>query len=182
MQTPTLLSIAIHEAGHAVAALADPPRPWIEGVSIIDQPEGWLGYFSCPALWQPYMAEVTAPAEAMEAWRILAWRDVIEYLAGPIAELRWKRYSRAAIWLGADEFAEHCFGERAPEPGSDLGCVRARLEWARPDDERDAFCEAWIETEELVARHWRAIVEIGRLLEKQGRLDGETLKMVWERT
>jgi hypothetical protein len=119
------LAIAVHEAGHAVAQLADSPSPWISSVSIDDLADGLLGYVDTAAMWQPYMATVAADDATIDMWRKLAWRDAMQYLAGPIAELRWRRYSRAGIWLAWPGFAAHCFGSPAPEPSSDMGgCAR----------------------------------------------------------
>jgi hypothetical protein len=126
------------------------------------------------------MAAASAPRDAVEAWRQLAWKDVLFYLAGPIAELRWRRYSRPAIWFGADEFAERCFGHIAPEQDSDLGRVRARLTWAHSEDERAAFVRAWLEAEETICRYWHTVKVIGRLLHGRGRLTDVELLDAWE--
>lgn len=171
-----------HEAGHAVAQLAHPPAPWINFVAIDGLPAGMLGVVDTPAMWQPYMATVNAPPDVLDSWRSFAWRDALFYLAGPIAELRWRRHSRAAIWFAAGEFADRCFGTVAPDPASDLGRVRARLLWAGAGDERGAFIRAWLEAETIVATHWKPIRMVGRLLYQQGRLSDVELLDAWTAT
>lgn len=177
----TPLAVAMHEAGHAVIQLANPPAPYIDSISITGLGEGLLGLVNTSAQWQPYMAEVPGAGDVTEAWRQLAWRDTIFHLAGPIAEMRWRRHSRAAIWLEAETFAWQCFGGDVPEPFSDLGRVHARLSWAYPDDCLERFCDAWIEAEEQVGRHWRSILSVGRLLHRRGRLTGAELMAEWQR-
>lgn len=65
--------------------------------------------------------------EATERWQALAWTDVVMFLAGPVAELEWRRCSRAAIGLIGDDMADECFDDSAPLPESDLGQFRTRL-------------------------------------------------------
>jgi hypothetical protein len=170
----------MHEAGHAVAQLANPPAPWIDSIAITGLPDGLLGLVETPALWQPYMAKWDGFASGHDAWRSLAWKDVINYLAGPIAELRWRRYSRAALWFSAHHYADMCFSDPEPEAHSDLGRVRARLLWGYPEAEREAFIKAWLEAEAAISRHWRAVKAIGRLVHERGRLTDVELLDAWE--
>lgn len=172
---PTQLCVAVHEAGHAVARLANPPHPEITSLSIAGLPVGILGLVDTAAMWQPYMAVSQASPETIDLWRELAWKDVIFHLAGPIAELRWRRHSRLSILFVTSQFRERCLENDSHELGSDLDRVRARLLWAYPDDPHQAFNDAWEETEELVAKHWRTIVSLGRTLLKKGRIEGEDL-------
>jgi len=176
------LAVAVHEAGHAVAQLSNPPHPQIRSVSIVGLDPALLGLVDTDAMWQPYMATLEVEQSTGEAWRALAWKDTIFYLAGPIAELRWRRHSRIAIAFGAKQFAEECFGTPAPEGSTDFGRVRARLNWAYPGEQREAFSKAWFEAEAVVARHWRAVVRLGRIIAERGRINGDELSVEWERS
>lgn len=171
----TALSVAIHEAGHAVAQLANPPHPRIDFISIVGLPDGLLGLVQTEASWQPYMATCSVDPAIIEHWRQLAQKDVINYLAGPIAELRWRRHPRASIQFGSQQFGERCLDSDSLEPGNDLDRVRTRLLWAFPDDPHGAFDCAWFDTEELVAMHWNAILFLGRALLEKGRIEGADL-------
>jgi hypothetical protein len=120
----TALATAMHEAGHAVIQLANPPAPYIDSITVVELPDGLLGLVDTPAMWQPYMAKLTGPPVLTEMHRALAWEDVLFYLAGPIAELRWRRASRAGLMLSSDHFADVCLADADPEPGSDFDRVR----------------------------------------------------------
>ena len=165
----------MHEAGHAVALLADPPHPWIDFISIVGLRAGLLGLVQTEARWQPHMATYSASPETTNLWRQLAHKDVTHYMAGPVAELRWRRLSRLGILIAGRQQRDHCLGDVTLEPGSDLDRVRARLLWAYPDDPHQAFSRVWDETEEFVTKHWRAIVLLGRTLRERGRIGGEEL-------
>ena len=175
------LAVAVHEAGHAVVQMANPPAPYIDWIALDGLTENELGRVGTSARWQPYMAEVRAPMDIAEQWRGLAWWDTIVHLAGPIAEMRWGRNSRLAIQMQADRLAKLCVGIDVPEGDIDAMRVRARLMWAYPDAEVERFCSAWLEAEKQVAANWKAIVVIGRLLAKRGWMSGEELTAEWKR-
>ncbi|WP_210357348.1 MULTISPECIES: hypothetical protein [Sphingomonas] len=178
-RTPTRLAVSMHEAGHAIVQLANGPAPWIDYISIEREGPDQLGIVQTAAMWQPWMIQAQASAEVIQQRRTLAHKDIIFYLAGPIAELRWRRHCRANIWFGGPEMAQRCLGESAPEERSDLGRVRARLTWAHPGREAKAFNDAWLEAEEAVARFWREIRQLGRLLAAKGRIEDEALLEIW---
>ncbi len=171
----TALCAAVHEAGHAVALLADPPHPCIDFISIVGLRDGLLGLVEVQTRWQPFMATCSASPEATAQFRQLAYKDVTQHMAGPVAELRWRRLTRAGILIAGRWQRDHCLGSSTLESGSDLDRIRTRLLWAYPDDPHQAFSHAWAETEELVAKHWRAIVLLGRTLRNNGRIGGEEL-------
>lgn len=177
---PSRLAVAMHEAGHAIVQLATGPAPWIDYISLEEDDPDQLGRVQTQAMWQPsWMEAAHAPPEIIEQWRVLAVRDVVNYLAGPVAELRWRRYPRAAIWLGGPEMADRCLGEPAPPSHTDLGRVRRRLTWSYPGCERKVFREAWLRTEALVASWWNQIEWLGRELDTCGRINDEELLVMW---
>lgn len=177
---PTRLAICVHEAGHAIVQLAHGVDPWIDFIAVDDLPDGMLGRIETISIWQPWVLELPADREVHEAWSVAAWRDVVTYLAGPIAELRWRKCSRAALRLGADEMAQQCLHEDQ-EDVSDFGRVRRRLECAVPGADRANFMNAWLEAEEAVARWWQQITALGRMLEARGRIDDVELYAFWNR-
>lgn len=179
-RNPTRLAVCMHEAGHAIVQLADHPSPWIDWISVEGLSDGNLGRVETESLWQPWYMTVRASPDIQEQWAALAWRDVIFYLAGPVAELRWRRHTRADFLFGADQMAERCLGDDVPDPDSDFGRVRRRLTDAVAGDDRSNFIKAWLETEERVAHWWREIVALGRQLNVQGRIDNEELRRLWK--
>lgn len=175
---PTRLAICVHEAGHAIVQLAHGSHPWIDYIAIDGLSGDNLGRVETISSWQPSNLELAADREVHESWSGAAWRDVVIYLAGLIAELRWRRYCRAALWLGADEMAERCLGQ-PHEDHTDFGRVRRRLERAIPGDNRGNFIKGWLEAEEEVARWWPEITALGRLLAERGRIVDEELYPLW---
>lgn len=77
--------------------------------------------------------------------------------------------------------AERCVCDEDVDDDSDLGRVRRRLAWLHPGRERDAFVQAWLEAEELVARSLRAIEWIGRELCDCGELLDDEISAMWAR-
>lgn len=175
----TALITAIHEAGHAVASLTDPYR-FLEEVWIKQEPGGWSGMAGAGAArWQPNQLTIYGSHPDIETRaRQNAWLDCIEYLAGPIAELRWRSRSRSASQLQGLFLAK----KLQPDvhlPGSDIERTRVRLAWLDPDGVEEQFSKAWMEAEELTAKHWRRIVELGRWLAREQRLDGKEVRGWW---
>lgn len=107
----TTLATAIHEAGHAVVQLALPPAPWIDSIELFEPGGDLLGIVNTMSNWQPFFASSAMSEDTREYVRVLAWKDTLFYLAGPISEARWRRFSRAGIALSAHHFAEVCLGE-----------------------------------------------------------------------
>ena len=179
-QPPSRLAVSMHEAGHAVVQLANGPAPRINSIAVGGLEGDLLGLVETRSMWQPYMARAAVTSDIREQWRILAWRDVINSLAGPIAELRWRRYSRLEILLGADQMAERCVGDVPPEEHTDFGHVRSRLLSTTDGDQRANFVRAWCKAEVQVAGWWREILQIGRQLDASGRIGDEELLHLWK--
>lgn len=177
---PTRLAICVHEAGHAIVQLAHGSHPWINSIAVDGLPGGLLGLVDTASIWQPSCLGLAADREVHEAWSAGACRDVVNYLAGPIAELRWRRYDRATIWLVAGQMAQPCLKE-PQEEFSDFGRVRRRLECAIPGDDHANYKKAWMEAEEEVAFWWPQITELGRMLAEQDRIGDEDLYATWRR-
>jgi hypothetical protein len=102
------------------------------------------------------------------------------FLAGPIAEIKWRKCSRTAIGLIGRDMVDLCLNDPAPEPETDLGQVRTRLAWGSPGEEREKFARAWAEADDLVAENCGAIQAIGRELAAKGRLSHEELEHSWQ--
>jgi hypothetical protein len=179
-RSPTLLAIAVHEAGHAAMRLEDPEGSPVRAMTLLEPGEDMLGWTGVTARWQParlYGAE--SQCGASERWRTDADKDVILYLAGPIAELRWRRTRRCGIWFGAREMADRCIADEAPASGTDPDRVRRRLTWGHPGRESEAFIDAWLQAEAEVARLYGSIVVLGRRLHARGHLNEDEIAACW---
>lgn len=180
MRQPSRLAVAMHEAGHAVIWLTQQNTTPIASISLSHDMDGDLGKVDVVANWRPHMLLApSAYAEVIERWVERARSDISFFLGGPIAEMRWRRYSRAALWIGATQMADRCVGFPQPTFGSDLYQIRQRLEWTDSGNERQAFVRAWLETEEAVAKHSHIIERLGRLLFAQNYLDENDIERFW---
>ncbi len=177
---PTRLAVAMHEAGHVTARMLTPGGPPIHSATLCEGDGDVLGFVDTLAEWQPSLMETASISPVTESrWRAFAWDDIMLYLCGPLAELRWRRRSRAFLWLAASEMAERCVADEDVDDRSDLGRVRRRLRWLHPGEERDAFIRAWLQTEEMIARNMSAIEWMGRELCDSGELLGDEIADMW---
>lgn len=183
------LWLAMHEAGHAVALLANQPGPSIDGVSIIEQPAERLGEVYVQARFQPawdtispsnLTAEQVALVHASRKRR--AYQDIIEYLAGPVAELRWRFRQRLGTRIQGVFLSSLYFDndEIEIEKGTDFDRVRVRLRWLEPIAIKQAFSDAWMESEELIHVHWKWVLGLGRWLQRDGKISGDSLYDWWD--
>lgn len=177
MRKPTLLSICRHEAGHAIVQLATGPASWINYTEIDRPDEHKLGIVWTRAMWQPWMREAEACEDSVRHRQWFAAQDVVNFLAGDVAELRWRRETRIAIQHIADEMTWRCVD--APDPPADFGMARSRLFWLIPGDEEAGFVRAWHATEGVVALWWREIIRLGRELALRGSIEDKQLIPIW---
>lgn len=169
----------MHEAGHAVIRLASGSAAPVRSMTLFDPGGDVLGLVDASPLWRPESMDRRDPDAATRALhRGWANEDIVFYLAGPIAELRWRRHSRAAIWFGAREMAGRCLdGDVGWD--TDFGRVRHRLRWLHGEGGREAFVSAWRTAEQRVADHASAISALGRLLRRDGHLEQEAIEAFW---
>lgn len=177
---PTRLAVAMHEAGHVAARMPTPGGPPIHSATLGEGDGDVLGFVDTLAEWQPSLMEAAGISPVTDSrWRTFAWNDILFYLCGPLAELRWRRRSRAFLWLAASEMAERCVADADVDDRRDLGRVRRRLCWLHHGEERDAFIRAWFEAEELIARNMTAIEWMGRELCDCGELLEDEIADMW---
>lgn len=186
---PSKLALAMHEAGHAVVMLARHPRLYFDEVWL-DRSADWaLGCVVGQPRFKSIFFDVPPPNEAIRAlWIEAARLDTVDFLAGPIAELRWRRQGRWGIRFLGPAYRDHCLsiepdevegghkygsGGGNPRHGTDLWNVQRLLMWAYPEQPASAFDSAWLEAEEMVGANWAAIQRVGRLLCERERLDVE---------
>lgn len=178
VRAPTRAEICAHEAGHAIVQLASGPGPWIKFVEVNHPDEERLGVVWTEAMWQPWMREEVTTPDLSEQRRDMAARDVVNYLAGNIAEFRFRGRSRTEIQFGSFEMADACLAEPAGSR-TDYGMSRNRLEWIAPGAERNAFMHAWLAAETIAASWWKEILKLAHELELHGRIEDAQPYAMW---
>lgn len=173
------LYVAIHEAGHAVAMMfADQPR-LVDHISIRDTPDDAIGFVGGKARFQLGTVDELHRAGALtEEHRALlardAWQDVIEFLAGPLAELRFRKWCAAGRAIQMQPCIEAA-GERVIGIGNDdFEKVFVRLDWIG-GDLRANIGKAREATETVLRTHWNKIEKLGRWLHRDLHIEGEAL-------
>lgn len=174
-------AVGVHEAGHLFVNLALHPAPFIDAVWIRRNDQGqWEGCVDYVHRFQWAVAAVpmNGSPEAVERWeaakRENARRELLVSLAGPIAEIRWRTRGRWSAILSAKSNATACL-DMGAAASSDFGYARRFIEWLGYSDPQQAFVDAWLEAEDIVHRHWQAIVAVGSLLKDRNRIEAEAL-------
>lgn len=178
------LYVAMHEAGHAVAMLANSPSPHIRYVSVGSGEQRFEGYTAAVARFQPsfYDHEVGMDDKLRQRLRRNAWLDVLDALAGPIAEGRFKRISTIARTFESFGFAKLVADPDVKlDHGEDADLVRRRLSWLDAARIDELFRNAWAETEVLLSSHWKRVDDLGRWLNVAKRIEGDELREWWGR-
>lgn len=174
----TALPVSMHEAGHALVALAVRPGKYIDSMWIKMSPDGWEGMVeNGTASWR---SDICGPSgDAEPYFQGLARSDCISYLAGPVAEARWMYRTRLAVRIVGRQMSA-TIGDRVFIERSDLARVQRRLEWLDPAGMTANFVDLWDQTEALIAKHWRQTLELGRLLAERKRLEDVDIYAWWE--
>lgn len=176
----TPLYVAVHEAGHAVAILASESSRCIEYLSIIDQPDGQQGCTASQARFQPAFGHLdTEPTVAAELANA-AWLDIVELFAGSVAEKRFRGQSEVGRALDARYLAEKfAVGALTPAPDEDADKILLRLRWLDRERLATEFVRGWEQAENVLRPRWKGVVELGRWLHRQGRIEGGELSQWW---
>lgn len=172
----TPLYVAMHEAGHVVAMLANESPRQVGYVSA----NGQEGFAAAHARFQrAYGHHQLDPVENPQLAHA-AWLDVLETFAGPIAEWRFRGLSTVARELQAGQVAALIANPDAPlKDGEDADAIRVRLAWRDPANIQAEFVRAYNETEALLKPHWNAVDDLGRWLHRVKRIEGEELVEWW---
>jgi hypothetical protein len=181
------LYVAIHEAGHAVIMmfLGLPRR--IKYVSLTDTPPGTVGFVKASARFDRQLADAVRATEQFSRGddaavsvvafqKRAAWWEVVDLIAGNVAELRSRQINsltRAMVISQTNEAAgQRRDGSEFPD---DFVQIYERLEWLDKDAIGSNALKALEETEALVTAHWSKIRELGRLLHKTMHIDEDAL-------
>lgn len=195
---PGPMAVAVHEMGHAVAHwLLDErspyPGPRVHEITVVatDRYLGIVVVRNCldtifMRMEDPFPKEFFPDAERVrrDAQRN-ARRDIIESLAGPIAEQRWAYRSHLGPSLEQGYLLRRILGwdaERAAAAGDfcDDTKIKLRLDWLAPANPLAELTRLWEETEEIVSSEWRGIVATARHLREVRTVDGEEMHQRWK--
>ncbi|MBR0652000.1 hypothetical protein GXW78_20210 [Roseomonas terrae] len=200
LQLPGPMALAVHESGHAVARLVLSEThyvPPIEEVSVDPLPEdnalgivrgerrtklSLLGYLDDALASRPGM---------LDAARESARQDIIDTLAGPIAELRWRHWLTVAmsrpnylsLVLAVDATVPvnvDRFKQAEVAIGNDALVIATLLRWIAPADPSAFLGACWDETSALIEREWRGIVAVARMLRLRRTMSGEDFEAAWQ--
>jgi hypothetical protein len=175
------LYVAVHEAGHAISMLSSQLPRWVDHVSLTQLPNDALGFTKGNARFNFGMAEQLVAAGLRENLIAAAKADVIDLLAGPVAEARFRRECGATRLINANQYAEILAqADCALHEDHDLAKVHLRLHWCNPTTVREAFIDGWSGAETVVKVHWRHIVELGRWLHRERHIEDVKLLPWWK--
>ncbi|MFK4870753.1 hypothetical protein [Novosphingobium sp. ZW T3_23] len=180
MKRPPLY-VAVHEAGHAISMLSSHPPRWEDHVSLTQLPHDALGFTKGNARFNSGMAEQLVAAGLRENLIAAAKADVIDLLAGPVAEARFRRECGATRLINAHQYAKILAQADCALPQDhDLAKVHLRLHWCDPTIVREAFIDGWKGAEAVIKRHWRHVVAVGRWLHRDGHIEDAELFPWWK--
>lgn len=192
LQKPPLY-VAIHEAGHAVIMMFLGPPRWIDYLSLSDTPADCIGFVKSNSRFDRQLADAIkgssqfaegedVAVSVVEYQNQAAWMDVIDLMAGNIAELRFRGMnpiSRGiAIGQAVDAASARAHGT---EQRDDFVQIYQRLEWLDKEAIASNAVKALEQTESLVKTHWSKIRELGRWLHETMHIDAEALNHWRER-
>lgn len=175
------LYVAVHEAGHAISMLSSDPRRWVDYVSLRETPVDAVGFTKGEARFQIAWAGQLAVTGQREQLVSAAKADVVDLLAGPIAEYRFRKIPRVARQFLANQWADKMIGaDWTTIDEDDFSKVRLRLMWCDPQQVHRAFLDRWHDAEAVVGAHWKHILELGRWLHTVGHIEDDELFPWWQ--
>jgi hypothetical protein len=182
---PAGLWLAVHESAHAVAGLVTDelppyPGPYLQSVSV-RAGDGYLGICHKP---KRVPTDYTPkPPDLSDDRRrnviMNAQHDIIDTLAGPMAEVRFK-YGIIHLALTRKRWIEEITGQTIPGE-EDAGVIQQALRWWAPPDPVAEMKRLWAETEVLLQVEWPGIVAVARVLHERGEMDGDVFEEEWQK-
>jgi hypothetical protein len=181
--TPTSLQVAIHEAGHAVAHLVldDLPScsgPFISSVSVIPGNGFWGAVTVESRLSRLASSRFHPNDETRQNQRLHALFDIIEALAGPIAEM----YSGQAQLLPflKERMIPKILTDHADDD-SDCVNIRKTLRWLEEDNPQLLLRQLWDIAYVVVASEWIGLEKVARVLRRRQIMHGDEFEAEWRK-
>lgn len=173
---PTLLELAMHEAGHAYAfaSLIHLEEPLELGLRTSDagEPHGWCRRREIAISELPLSR---LPADVRPGFEWQAGAEVVVAISGPIAECRHRRRNR---WEPAFDFHRNAEAFLTPtglDTDGDFQRIRDNVAYLQPADPVAKLRELMEIADEVVHRNWPAIKRLGRELFSRRTLDEDDL-------
>lgn len=180
------LWLAIHECAHAVAGLAldeiaPIPGPSLRSVTCIPDGES-LGRSDRPMRVHPEFSYRHSDfPDADRIAEIHAQHDIVEHLAGPIAEMRYRDRALGAYYLRKDWMPKILSAERhdPTETQQDLINCQQTLRWLDYPDAAEKLERLWSTAKAIVESEWPGIVKMARALREAGTIEGDQFEEQW---
>lgn len=117
------------------------------------------------------------PASVRQPKRVSALLDIVDTLAGPIAEIR-QRHGALGPWFGMAPALEAMLASLdTAEPIADFDVCAVKARWL--GQPLTILTAAWGVALALVCREWAGIEAVGRVLRERGELDGDAFEAAW---
>jgi len=185
------LWLCVHEAAHAIARFAldedetHDPGPHLEFVSVIG--DGRVRGRAMMQRRQHVRTPLAALAAAMAEGGVAEWLgprnaecDIIELLAGPVAEHRQRGgWLRPALMEPDVVRVTLELDDPQADVPDDSHNVRRSLDWLAPDDPAVALRDLWRRAFVLVEQEFSGILATARLLRTAGEIEGEEFEASW---
>ncbi|MBS0641830.1 MAG: hypothetical protein JSS43_18360 [Proteobacteria bacterium] len=186
VRQPTLLQVAIHASGHAVAHLVltellPYPAPFLRAVSVLPEGEALGRVPTQPRVWcwRPRAElEHAMTEEECETLRREATCDAVECAAGHAAEAYYRDGPMGSwIFCSAAYAARTASGDW--DAREDMRYLRATVEWLKPDDTVTATQQTLRLAFALVATEWRGIFGVARILRDKKTMREDEFTSTW---
>ena len=181
------LWLAVHECAHAVAGLVldklpPHPGPFLRSVSV--KPEGdALGLCNRPRRvvteFIPRVASKQYPQKLLSRSVTMAQYDIVEYLAGPMAEVHQRNGMFAPLFVKDDWIKLFTAAAEDDSPGTDFAHIQEVLRWLAPPDPTATMHHIWKMTHALVIAEWTGIIAMAKLLRDRVEMDGVEFEKQW---
>ena len=177
------LWLAVHEAAHAVAGLAldelpPYPGPFLRSVSALPG-AGTLGHCAKPMRVVCDMIPLAAyPAEFRDNAAIQCRYDIIESLAGPMAEAR-QRGGMMAVAVSRRQWIATLLDVDPVDETEDAARIQQSLAWLDTPDRAAEIDRLWSVAQALLHAEWPGICAMGRVLRDAGQIEGHAFKLAW---
>lgn len=155
--------------------------PPIRHIAIFDDEDGIGGEIGFELRWQPDLAALydklmdgTCQARVIAA----AQEDVVDLLAGEVAQLRYRSQVWSKVNVRGHELAQSCPFHTYP-CDEDLGQARPRLEFLLRHGILPSLMPLWERAAGIIELYWTRLIALAHMLIAHGRLNAGQVQDWW---